>query len=66
MKRKKILAAFFMAFKTEITERIYIERFKINPFMQKYNERLLKKSMNGLKWLMFYKKTKRAYLKFKK
>jgi hypothetical protein len=30
------------------------------------NENLKKITIKGLKWLMFYKKTKRAYLKYKK
>lgn len=30
------------------------------------NDRLLKTAIKGFKWLMFYKNTKRSYLKFKK
>lgn len=38
----------------------------MKPFTEKYNERLLQTVVKGLKWLMYYKKTKRAYLKYKK
>ena len=66
MKRKKMLATCFMAFKTEVTEKLYEQRYKIKPMKEIMNEKLKKIVIKGLKWLMFYKKTKRAYLKYKK
>lgn len=55
-----------MAFKTEVTEKLYEQRYKIKPMKEIMNENLKKIVIKGLKWLMFYKKTKRAYLKYKK
>lgn len=66
MRKKKILTTCFMAFKTELTEKKYVERYAIEPMKWKNKERYLRLAMKSFKWLMFYKKTKRAYLKYKK
>ena len=65
-KTKKILIACFMGMKADWTEKSYGENYQIAKLEAKVDKRLVKQSMMGLKWLMFYKKTKRAYLKFKK
>lgn len=55
-----------MAFKTELTEKIYLENYQIEPMNKKINERIVRTAINGWKWLMHYKRTKRSYLKYKK
>ena len=54
-----------MAFKNEVTDRKN-EESKIKPLQEKIEQRVVVTAMKGLKWLMFYKRTKRAYLKHKK
>ncbi len=39
---------------------------RITPLQQKINHHRLFNAMRNLKWLMFYKKTKRSYLPSKK
>ena len=56
----------FMAMKTDWTDKKYLDRYKFDIMDKKINDRLVKTAMKGLKWLMFYKKTKRSFLKYKK
>ena len=57
LRRKKIMATCLMAFKTEVTEKIYEQRYKVKPFRQKLNERYLRDAMKELKWNVFFQKT---------
>lgn len=52
--------------KTDWTEKNYLEVRQIGKIQSKIDKRLVRQTMEGLKWLMFYKKTKRAYLKYTK
>ena len=40
-----------MAFKTEVTEKLYEQRYKIKPMKEIMNENLKKIVIKGLKWL---------------
>ena len=66
MKRQKLMIKYFMELKNEWSMNKYLQRYKVDRMQNKINDRIVRVAIKGLKWLMFYKKTKRAYLKYKK
>lgn len=54
-----------MAFK-QIWQEVKTNKKKVKPLQEKRSQRNLKDAMDRWKWLIFYKHTKRSYLKFTK
>lgn len=62
---KKLIVQTFMSFKQMWLNEQTIRR-KIRPLQQKREQALVRDMMNRWKWLIYYKRTKRAYLKYTK
>lgn len=62
---KRLKSSAFMAFK-KVWQEVKTNKRKIQPFIDRRNHGYIQDSMVRWKWLIFYKHTKRSYIKFKK